>query len=129
VKAAPAGAIYFALVFAAGAVLGPIRELIAAPRLGAFAAVALEAPLMLAVVFMAARSVVARLDRDCLRDRLMVGATGFGLLLVAEVLGSMALRQMSLGDWLGHFARPEGAVSLALFLIFAAMPVAVRRRT
>lgn len=127
-KPARAGAIYFALAFSAGAILGPIRELVLVPRLGAFGAVSVEAPLMLAVVWAAAHAVVARLGRAALHDRLAVGAMGLALLLAAELLGSMWLRRMSPGDWLGHFARPEGALSLALFLIFAAMPLAVRRR-
>ena len=42
-----AGALYFALVFAAGWVFGPVQELWVVPRLGRTAGLLLEAPLML----------------------------------------------------------------------------------
>lgn len=56
-----ASALYFALTFAAGWVLGPIREFRIIPRLGRTAGLLLEAPLMLAVSFAAARWVVSRM--------------------------------------------------------------------
>ena len=42
-----AGATYFVLLFAAGWVLGPIRELWAVPRFGRVAALLVEAVIML----------------------------------------------------------------------------------
>src|SRR4029453_12356674 len=55
-----AGALYFALVFGAGFVVGFVRVLWLVPRVGERTAELLEAPLMLAVTIVAARSVVQR---------------------------------------------------------------------
>ena len=56
-----AGALYFALAFAAGWVLGPIRELLVIPRFGRLVGNLFEVPLMLIVIVAAARWVVRRL--------------------------------------------------------------------
>ena len=56
-----AGVLYFALVFGAGFVLGPIRILWLVPRFGTRTAELMEMPIMLAVVMFAARWVVQRL--------------------------------------------------------------------
>ena len=45
-----AAAIYFALVFGAGCVLGPVRILWLVPRVGTRAAELIEMPIMLAVI-------------------------------------------------------------------------------
>jgi len=50
-----AAALYFALVFGAGFVLGPIRILWAVPRFGVRMAELMETPIMLVVVIIAAR--------------------------------------------------------------------------
>ena len=57
-----AAAFYFALVFGAGFVLGMVRVLGVAPRLGTRAAELIEAPLMLAATVLAARWTVRRCD-------------------------------------------------------------------
>jgi hypothetical protein len=58
--AAAAAVLYFLAAFGAGFLLGPIRVLVLEPRLGAFAAVLIEAPLLLAANVVAA-PVVPRL--------------------------------------------------------------------
>jgi hypothetical protein len=50
--------LYFVLVFGAGFVLGPIRILWIAPRLGRRAAELLEAPIMLAISVLAATWII-----------------------------------------------------------------------
>jgi len=54
------GALYFALVFAAGRVFGPVRELLVASRVGRTAGVLAEASLMLLVIVVAAPWTVRR---------------------------------------------------------------------
>ena len=61
VRILKAALLYFAFVFGAGFVLGPIRILWVAPRFGARMAELMEAPIMIAVLFLAARWVVRRL--------------------------------------------------------------------
>ena len=56
-----ASAVYFALVFAVGFVLGTIRTLWVVPRVGARKAELMEMPIMLVVIIMAARWTVLRL--------------------------------------------------------------------
>jgi hypothetical protein len=57
-----AGVLYFALVFGAGFVLGAIRTLWIAPRLGTRLAELMETPIMLVITILAARWTVRRLD-------------------------------------------------------------------
>ncbi|WP_157967106.1 hypothetical protein [Elioraea thermophila] len=59
-RSARAGLLYFAFCFAASAILGPIRVIALEPSLGRTAAVAIEAPLMLAVMVMTARALLHR---------------------------------------------------------------------
>jgi hypothetical protein len=114
---------YFAIVFAVGMALGPIRVLWLEPRLGPTLAVLCEAPLLLAAMLIAARWVPRK--------------TGLGNRLAPLVLmgiGALALQQaadLALGAWLrgltpaeqfASFVTPPGAVYLVLLVIFAALP-------
>lgn len=119
---------YFGAVFVVGFVLGVIREGIVLPRFGTFGAIAIEAPVMLLACWWAARWVVRRFGLATLGARWRMGAAAFGLLMAAELAGSLVLRGMAPGEWLAHFATAPGALSLALFLAFAAMPVVVRKQ-
>ena len=128
-RALTAGALYFALVFGSGWILGPVRELWVVPRLGRTAGVLLEAPLMLAVTFSAARWVVRRLSLPPAPwTRAATGLTALGLLLVAKVAGMRWLRGLSVADYLAGFRSIAGGVTVFLFLLFAAMPALVGRR-
>jgi len=124
-----AGALYFALVFGAGWILGPLRELWVVPRLGRTASVLLEAPLMLGAMTAAARWTVRRLAvSPALETRAAMGLVALGLLLVAEVAGMRWLRGLSIADYLAGFRSVVGGITLLLFLLFAAMPALVGRR-
>jgi hypothetical protein len=120
-RAAKAGALYFALAFAAGWVLGPIRELLLTPRFGPLAALLLEAPFMILAMALAAPWVVRRLavPRE---GRPAMGVAALVLLLAAEAILSAWLRGLPLRAYIARFATAPGALSLALFLLFAALP-------
>lgn len=121
-------AIYFLLSFAAGFVLGVAREFLLVPRFGSTVAVMIEAPAMLLACIAAARWTVGRfMVPPAAGPRLQMGAIAFGLLIVAEVAGSMALRGMTLSDYVGQYRSAEGWISLAMFLIYALLPMAVHR--
>jgi hypothetical protein len=116
---------YFAAVFAVGFVLGVGRELVVRPYLGTLASIMVEAPAMLLACWGAARWVVRRfaVPREA---RLRLGLLAFGLLMAAELVGSMGLRGMAPAEWVAQFATPPGLLSLVLFAGFAAMPRMVR---
>jgi hypothetical protein len=77
-----AGLLYFCLVFAAGWVLGPIRELWVIPCLGRTVGILLEAPAMLVIMIAAARWTVQRLNvASTLPARAATGFIALGLLL------------------------------------------------
>jgi len=80
-----AGTLYFALVFAAGFVLGTIRTPWVVPRLGVRRAELMEAPIMFGISILAARWVVRHVQVSPLRSkRLAIGCIALGLMLVAE---------------------------------------------
>jgi hypothetical protein len=96
-----AGVLYFALVFGAGFVLGPIRILWLVPRFGTRTAELMETPLMLAVIIVAARWVTRRLAPPSTSSkRLGVGLVALGLLLVAEFSVVLWLRGMTIREYL-----------------------------
>ena len=123
------GALYFALVFAAGWVFGPIRELWVVPYFGRTAGLLFEAPLMLVVMIAAARWTIRHhAVLSAFKTRATVGLMALGMLLVAEIISARALRGLSIADYLASFRSASGGISLLLFLLFAAMPTLVARR-
>lgn len=126
-RALIAGALYFVLVYAAGWVLGPIRVLWIAPRLGPTLAALMEAPFMLAATIATARFVVRRnAVPPALGQRMAMGLWALGLLTIAESSAALAMRHLGLVDYLAEFATAPGLIGLLLFLLFAAMPALIR---
>ena len=122
-----AGAAYFAVVFAAGFVLGTVRVLLLIPRLGALTSVLLELPLMLAISWMACGWALRRFQvPPRIPPRLTMGAIAFALLMLAEVVLSLAAFGSSMSDYLQDLTTAHGLVGLAGQLLFALMPL-VRR--
>lgn len=123
-----AGAAYFAIVFAAGFVLGAIRTLVLAPRVGPFAAVIVELPLMLAISWIACGKVLSRFAVPARAGpRLGVGASAFSLLMLAEVVLSLVGFGRAPSDYLAELGTPHGLLGLAGQVLFALMPLAQRR--
>jgi hypothetical protein len=80
-----AAVIYFAIVFACGFVLGAVRVVAIAPRLGAPIAVLIEVPLILAISWYACRWVIARFAVPAeVGPRIAMGAAAFAIVMVAE---------------------------------------------
>jgi hypothetical protein len=120
------GALYFALVFGAGFVLGPIRLIRLVRRVGERMAELIESPIMLVVVILAARWIVRRSSLPATRlARLGVGVVALALLLAAEFGVVPGLRGLTIA---GYFARrdPVAGTAYALMLaVFARMPLLV----
>lgn len=117
-----AGALYFALVFLAGFVLGAVRTVWLAPRLGELAAVALELPLILAASWVAAGWVVKRLGVPARGGpRLAMGSVAFVLLLAAEA-GLGAALGRGAAAYFASLATPPGLLGLAGQIAYALFP-------
>jgi hypothetical protein len=119
---------YFAVVFAVGFVLGTLRVLLVAPRLGEMAAVAVELPVILASAWLICRWVMRRwaVPSDS-RSRLLVGATALVLLLAAEIVLGLTLFGRELAGQLTEMTGGIGAVGLAAQIIYAFFPLMQRR--
>jgi len=124
-----AGVLYFALVFGAGFILGPIRILWVVPRLGARVAELLEAPIMFVITIVAARQIARRLAVPLtVSSRLGMGGIGLGLMLIAEFTFVLWLRGFSITEYLGDRDPVAATVYYAMLAVFGLMPLLVARR-
>jgi len=124
-----AGALYFAVVFGAGFVLGPIRILWVVPRLGTRVAELLEAPIMFVITIAAARWIVRRLAvPPTPSSRLSMGCIALSFLLFAEFTLVLWLRGLSISEYLAGRDPVAGTVYYVMLGVFAVMPVLVARR-
>ena len=119
---------YFASVFSIGFVLGAVRTLWIAPRLGARAAELAEMPVMVAVSFLVARALMRRGAALGVGGAALVGVTALALLLSAELALVFLARGETLGEYLASRDPVSGSAFALALLLFAAMPAAVVRR-
>ena len=124
-----AGALYFALVFAAGCVLGPFRILWAVPRFGERMGELMETPIMLVVIILAARWIARRVIASPAPSTLLgVGCVALGFLLVAEFTAVLWLRGLTIGEYFASRDPVSGAVYIVMLGVFAVMPLLAARR-
>lgn len=119
-----AALVYFLIAFGAGFALAIPRTLLLEPRIGAFGAVTVELPFVIAASWFGAGFAMRRFAPDAgAGDAALVGAIWLVLLLSAEV---------AVGLWAGGqapfaaFFTPAGVLGLAAQLMGAAFPL-VRR--
>ena len=125
-----AALVYFAIVFGAGSVLGPIRILLVAPRLGERMSELLEAPLMLIIIIVAANWIVRKFQLPpWLIYRLGAGVIAFFLGLLFEFSLVLTLRGLTLSEYFETRDLVAGGVYYLTLVLFALMPVLVRRHT
>ena len=123
-----AGALYFSLVFGVAFVLGPIRILWLVPRVGERTAELMESPIMLVVVVLASRWIVRRFALPPAPwKRLGVGLVALGLLLLMEFTVVLALRGLTIREYLASRDPVAGTVYMVSLGIFALMPLLVSR--
>jgi hypothetical protein len=121
--------LYFAIVFGAGFVLGPIRIWWVVPRFGTRMAELMEAPIMLVVTIITARWIVRRLALPSTpSSRLGMGCIALGLMLVAEFTLVLWLRGLSITEYLASRDPVSGTIYYLLLAVFAIMPLLVARR-
>jgi len=124
-----AGLLYFALVFGAGFVLGPIRLLWVVPRFGTRIGELMEASIMFAITIAAARWVVRRLAVPSIPSRrLGMGGVALSLLLIGEFTLVLWLRGLSVREYLAGRDPVSGTVYYLILGVFAIMPLLVARR-
>jgi len=116
-------AVYFAIVFGAGFVLGTVRVMWLVPTVGVRVAELTELPLMLAVVFFAARWVNRRspAERDQ-HSRLIVGVTALVLLLLAELILGVVFLDLTPKDAFVTRDPVSGTGYYMSLCVFALMP-------
>lgn len=123
-----AGAIYFALVFGAGFVLGTIRVLWLVPAVGARTAELLEMPVMLMVIILSARWVVRHFRVPHTASiRLGMGGMVLALVLALDFTVVLWIRGLSFGQYIESFDSVAGTAYFVLLGIFAVMPLLVAR--
>ena len=123
-----AGVLYFALVFAAGFVLGTIRTLWVVPRLGVRTAELMEAPIMYGISILAARWVVRRVQFSPLRSRrLAMGCIALGLMLLAEFTLGLWIRGTTVREYFAARDPVSGTVYFVALGAFAVIPIFVGR--
>jgi hypothetical protein len=129
VKLLRAGAVYFALVFGAGFVFGPIRVLWVVPRFGERTAELMEMPIMFVVIVLAAQWTCRRLSvPPAPTRRLMMGVAALVLLLVPEFTVVLWLRGLSLSEYVSDRDPVAGIVYMLMLAVYAVMPLLVARR-
>lgn len=127
-RLAAASVLYFAIVFGAGFALGPIRVILLEPRLGRIIAVLCEAPVLLAIMVMAARWVPAKTGVSSdFRSLALIGVAALILQQLADFAVGGWLRGLSVSEQVWNFVTPAGVIYAILLLLFAAMPLLANR--
>lgn len=119
-----AGLGYFALVFAAGFLLGTLRILAISPWIGDAVAVLVELPIMLAVSWVACGWIAGRFSvPGALAPRLMTGAVAFALLMVAEIGVSVLALGRTVVQHFETYRTTASTLGLLAQVAFALFPV------
>jgi hypothetical protein len=120
-----AGLAFGALAFLAGALLGPLREVALAPRLGGLAAAWIEAAVMALLLWLAARATVP--PAASLRDRALIAALALTVVLLAEAVLSWIFAATGLAAARAPRGAAEQLPGLLLLLWLVALPFLRRR--
>ena len=120
------GLLYFGILFAFAFATGAARTLFVAPWLGRPAAVFLEVPLLIAVSWLVARYLL-RSRSLSIEQRVVMGLTAFTLTMASEAELSLLMRGQHVGEWARAVQSPLGLVGLTGQIVFAALPIFVRR--
>lgn len=121
---AKAGIAYAITVFAIGFLLGTVRVLLLAPRVGATIAVSVEVPIMLMASWYVSRILMKRFAVGAeSRTRILVGAVAFATLMTLEVVLSISLFHRSIGEYLTNLRSLAGGIGFAAQICFATFPL------
>ncbi len=116
-------AVYFAIVFGVGFLLGPIRILVLAPKVGERTAELLEMPVMLAVSAATAHWVLRRFPVPARTGlRLALGFLALLFMLLAEFALVMRLRNITIEQYFATRDPVSGTAYYLSLLLFALFP-------
>jgi hypothetical protein len=122
-RALLAGAAYFAIVFAAGFVLGALRVALVAPLVGETSAVVVELPVILTASWIACGWCVRRFGvARKMAPRLAMGVAAFALLMTAEFALSVLAFGRTPPEFLAALGATPGLIGLAGQILFALFP-------
>jgi hypothetical protein len=115
---------YFAIVFGAGFLLGTIRVLWLAPQLGVRFAELTEMPIMLVIIFFAARWVTQYFAVPPVKTaRLVVGIFALVCLLIVEFTVVLWLQGISIAESFVNRDPVSGAAYIVSLVLFVLMPL------
>ncbi len=125
-----AGALYFAIVFGAGFVLGPLRVFFLVPEVGTRIAELIEMPVMLAVIYFSARLVTDRFELPVKSfSRIITGISALILMLLAEFSVVLKIQGLTISDYLSERDPVSGTVYYVMLVVFAAMPFLLKNKS
>jgi len=119
-------AVYFALVFSVGFLLGIVRVLALEPRLGERWSELAEMPVMLLAIILAARYIVRRFPSYERRGYLVSGFVALLLLVLVEFSVVLGIRGLSITQYFAERDPLSGSVYVLMLIIFAVMPWLLR---
>jgi hypothetical protein len=120
------GALYFALVFGAGFVLGTIRVLLVVPRIATRTAELIETPVMILVSFIAARWTIRPLvAQPTTTERIAIGFVALALLVIAEFTFAIWFQDLTISEYLASRDPVAGTAYVIALGLFAVMPLFV----
>ncbi len=123
-----AGTVYFLTLFALGFVLGTIRVMVVAPRVGQFASTGAEVPVILAAAFFACRWAIRRWQVPItMAIRWAMVLWFLALLLSFEILLGASLFGSTVAEQWARLATPAGLLGLSAQILAALLPVIVGR--
>ncbi len=115
---------YGSVVFAFGFVLGVARTFLLAPLAGSTVAVALEAPIMIAISWAISDRVSSRCRVPALAaPRLALGILAFVILQAYEFSLAIVVFGRTLPDTFASLGTAAGAIGMASQIVFATIPV------
>lgn len=118
-----AGLLYFAIVFAVGFMLGTVRVMVVAPKLGLVPAVLIELPVLLTAAWFTSRALIKRWQVPALPAyRLLMGLCAFSVLMLAEFSFAVGVFGQPVQDYFAEIATPHGALGLAGQIAFGLWP-------
>ena len=124
-----AGFLYFAVVFGAGFILGPLRVFFLVPEVGTGIAELIEMPVMLVIIIFAARLVTRRFELTVRSgSRIIAGFTALLLMLLAEFSVVLKIQGLTISDYLSGRDPVSGTVYYVMLGVFAVMPFLLKNK-